>query len=96
MHVQHRAKDVDKLPEPKVPEPRRPPTQPGADPRKKPHVKVGSNVKDNKGTIPLGKRTNFGYERDFKSKYTLGKLLGHGQFGYTYVALEKATGERWL
>ncbi|XP_024396742.1 calcium-dependent protein kinase 18 [Physcomitrium patens] len=94
MHVQHRAKDVDKLPEPKVPEPRRPPTQPGADPRKKPHVKVGSNVKDNKGTIPLGKRTNFGYERDFKSKYTLGKLLGHGQFGYTYVALEKATGEK--
>lgn len=43
---------------------------------------------------PLGKRTNFGYERDFKEKYTLGKLLGHGQFGYTYVAIEKSTGNK--
>lgn len=68
--------------------PKRPPTA------KKPTARVGSNIKDNKETIPLGKRTNFGYERDFKQKYTLGKLLGHGQFGYTYVAIEKATGEK--
>ncbi len=52
-----------------------------------------SSIKDN-NSIPLGKKTNFGYARDFKAKYTLGKLLGHGQFGYTYVAVEKATGMR--
>ncbi|CAK9219698.1 unnamed protein product [Sphagnum troendelagicum] len=37
-----------------------------------------------------GKRINFGYGRDFDEKYSLGKLLGHGQFGYTYVGTEKA------
>jgi calcium-dependent protein kinase len=43
-------------------------------------------------TAPLhGKRINFGYGRDFDEKYSLGKLLGHGQFGYTYVGTEKAT-----
>ncbi|CAK9203551.1 unnamed protein product [Sphagnum jensenii] len=52
-----------------------------------------SSIKDN-DSVPLGKKTNFGYARDFKAKYTLGKLLGHGQFGYTYVAVEKATGMR--
>lgn len=52
-----------------------------------------SSIKDN-NSVPLGKKTNFGYARDFKAKYTLGKLLGHGQFGYTYVAVEKATGMR--
>lgn len=46
------------------------------------------------GAIPCGKRTNFGYARDFESKYTTGKLLGHGQFGYTFVATQKATGDR--
>jgi serine/threonine protein kinase len=77
----------------KIPEPatKRPPAPQAA---KKPTARVGSNIKDNKETIPLGKRTNFGYERDFKQRYTLGKLLGHGQFGYTYVAIEKATGEK--
>ncbi|CAK9868918.1 unnamed protein product [Sphagnum jensenii] len=54
---------------------------------------VGSNIRDNT-SVPLGKKTNFGYQRDFKAKYTLGKLLGHGQFGYTYVAIQKATGMR--
>lgn len=54
-----------------------------------------ANLKDNQShSQPLGKRTNFGYERDFKEKYSLGKLLGHGQFGYTYVATEKATGNK--
>uniref|UniRef100_A0A1D1YR11 non-specific serine/threonine protein kinase n=1 Tax=Anthurium amnicola TaxID=1678845 RepID=A0A1D1YR11_9ARAE len=46
------------------------------------------------GVIPCGKRTNFGYSRDFESRYTIGKLLGHGQFGYTYVARDKANGDR--
>ncbi len=46
------------------------------------------------GAIPCGKRTDFGYAKDFSSRYTIGKLLGHGQFGYTYVATEKASGDR--
>ncbi|XP_062143518.1 calcium-dependent protein kinase 28-like [Alnus glutinosa] len=46
------------------------------------------------GAIPCGKRTDFGYAKDFTSRYTIGKLLGHGQFGYTYVATEKASGDR--
>ncbi|KAK6924487.1 EF-hand domain [Dillenia turbinata] len=46
------------------------------------------------GIIPCGKRTDFGYSKDFNKRYTLGKLLGHGQFGYTYVATDKANGDR--
>nr|UOI39539.1 calcium-dependent protein kinase [Betula platyphylla]UVJ47678.1 calcium-dependent protein kinase 28 [Betula platyphylla] len=46
------------------------------------------------GAIPCGKRTDFGYHKDFTSRYTIGKLLGHGQFGYTYVATDKASGDR--
>ncbi|KAL5752498.1 hypothetical protein ACOSP7_022692 [Xanthoceras sorbifolium] len=46
------------------------------------------------GIIPCGKRTDFGYAKDFDNKYTIGKLLGHGQFGYTYVATDKANGDR--
>lgn len=44
--------------------------------------------------IPCGKRTDFGYDKDFDRRYTIGKLLGHGQFGYTYVATDKANGDR--
>ncbi|KAL8152012.1 hypothetical protein V2J09_021820 [Rumex salicifolius] len=44
--------------------------------------------------VPCGKRTDFGYAKDFDCKFTIGKLLGHGQFGYTYVATDKSTGER--
>ena len=44
--------------------------------------------------IPCGKRTDFGYEKDFNERYTIGKLLGHGQFGYTYVAVDKSNGDR--
>ncbi|MQL76415.1 hypothetical protein Taro_008809 [Colocasia esculenta] len=44
--------------------------------------------------IPCGKKTNFGYDKNFESKYTLGKLLGHGQFGYTFVATDKSNGEK--
>ncbi|KAH1082015.1 hypothetical protein J1N35_021776 [Gossypium stocksii] len=46
------------------------------------------------GIIPCGKRTDFGYHKDFDQRYTIGKLLGHGQFGYTYVAIDKANGDR--
>ncbi|XP_074557184.1 calcium-dependent protein kinase 28 isoform X1 [Curcuma longa] len=46
------------------------------------------------GLVPCGKRTDFGYAKDFENRYSIGKLLGHGQFGYTFVATEKATGER--
>ncbi|KAG6475959.1 hypothetical protein ZIOFF_065191 [Zingiber officinale] len=46
------------------------------------------------GLVACGKRTDFGYAKDFESRYSIGKLLGHGQFGYTFVATEKTTGER--
>ncbi|KAF8406566.1 hypothetical protein HHK36_008654 [Tetracentron sinense] len=46
------------------------------------------------GLIPCGKRTDFGYAKDFDTKYSIGKLLGHGQFGYTFVATDKANGDR--
>ncbi|XP_010550467.1 PREDICTED: calcium-dependent protein kinase 28-like [Tarenaya hassleriana] len=46
------------------------------------------------GVIPCGKRIDFGYAKDFHEHYTIGKLLGHGQFGYTYVATDKAYGDR--
>ncbi|KAG6385885.1 hypothetical protein SASPL_154768 [Salvia splendens] len=45
-------------------------------------------------SIPCGKRTEFGYEKDFNERYTIGKLLGHGQFGYTYVAVDNRNGDR--
>ncbi|MED6224345.1 Calcium-dependent protein kinase 18 [Stylosanthes scabra] len=44
--------------------------------------------------VPCGKRTDFGYEKNFEKRFTLGKLLGHGQFGYTYVGIDKANGDR--
>ncbi|KAK4366285.1 hypothetical protein RND71_014165 [Anisodus tanguticus] len=46
------------------------------------------------GVIPCGKRTDFGYDKDFDKRYSIGKLLGHGQFGYTYVATDKSSGDR--
>jgi len=64
-----------------------------------PHGKVREKVISNNGrrhgeTIPYGKRVDFGYAKDFDHRYTIGKLLGHGQFGYTYVATDKKTGDR--
>ncbi|XP_020245168.1 calcium-dependent protein kinase 18 isoform X1 [Asparagus officinalis] len=46
------------------------------------------------GSVPYGKRQDFGYDKDFESKYSIGKLLGHGQFGYTFVATDKRNGDR--
>ncbi|KAK8619115.1 hypothetical protein V6N13_133082 [Hibiscus sabdariffa] len=46
------------------------------------------------GVVPCGKRTDFGYRKDFEKSYTIGRLLGHGQFGYTYVATDKKNGDR--
>ncbi|KAL6543435.1 Calcium-dependent protein kinase 18 [Orobanche hederae] len=46
------------------------------------------------GVVPCGRRTDFGYDKDFDMRYTIGKLLGHGQFGYTYVAIDKSDGDR--
>jgi serine/threonine protein kinase len=36
----------------------------------------------------------FGYERDFEARYEVGRLLGHGQFGYTFAATERLSGDR--
>jgi len=39
-------------------------------------------------------RVEFGYERDFEARYEVGRLLGHGQFGYTFAATDRASGDR--
>lgn len=68
-------------------------------PHGKGREKGGNNNNNNKGkrhgeAIPYGKRVDFGYAKDFDNRYTIGKLLGYGQFGYTYVATDKKTGDR--
>ncbi|KAL0350450.1 UNVERIFIED_CONTAM: Calcium-dependent protein kinase, partial [Sesamum radiatum] len=55
---------------------------------------IKNSSKKPTGVIPCGKRTDFGYDKDFDKRYTIGKLLGHGQFGYTYVAIDKSNGDR--
>ncbi|KAK6922602.1 EF-hand domain [Dillenia turbinata] len=62
--------------------------------QQQPQLKPKGNSRRQGGIIPYGKRTDFGYCKDFNKRYTLGKLLGHGQFGYTYVATDKANGDR--
>ncbi|XP_076919377.1 calcium-dependent protein kinase 28-like [Bidens hawaiensis] len=57
-------------------------------------AKVRGTTKRQQKVTPCGKRTDFGYLKDFYQSYTTGKLLGHGQFGYTYVAVDKAKGDR--
>ncbi|KAK8607461.1 hypothetical protein V6N13_053196 [Hibiscus sabdariffa] len=59
-----------------------------------PKNKQKSTTRKQGGIISCGKRTDFGYHKDFDKRYTIGKLLGHGQFGYTYVAIDKANGDR--
>ncbi|XP_016507826.1 calcium-dependent protein kinase 28-like isoform X1 [Nicotiana tabacum] len=59
------------------------------------NVKKHNNGRRQKsGVIPCGKRTDFGFDKDFDKRFTIGKLLGHGQFGYTYVATHKSNGDR--
>lgn len=62
--------------------------------QKRSHQIFKSSSNKPSGVIPCGKRTDFGYDKDFDKRYTLGKLLGHGQFGYTYVAIDKSNGDR--
>ena len=63
--------------------------------KKPPENKPSTNTKRRAtGSVPCGKRTDFGYAKDFHEQYTIGKLLGHGQFGYTYVAIDKSNGDR--
>lgn len=65
--------------------------------RDKPDERQGAKGRGSKAgrrRIPFGKRTDFGFERDFANRYTLGRLLGHGQFGYTFVAIDKVNGDR--
>ncbi|XP_040254749.1 calcium-dependent protein kinase 18 isoform X2 [Aegilops tauschii subsp. strangulata] len=47
-----------------------------------------------RGVVACGKRTDFGYDKDFEARYALGKLLGHGQFGYTFAAVDRHSDER--
>lgn len=54
----------------------------------------GGSTKRSSGIVPCGKRTDFGYDKDFEEKYSIGNLLGHGQFGYTFVATDKSNGDR--
>ncbi|KAK3126864.1 hypothetical protein QOZ80_7AG0564250 [Eleusine coracana subsp. coracana] len=63
----------------------------GAAPGKKENKGAGGG---SRGIVACGKRTNFGYDKDFEARYSLGKLLGHGQFGYTYAAVDRNSGER--
>lgn len=58
--------------------------------KKTPH-KYLAHRKDEE--VALGLRTDFGHPRDFGERYSLGKELGHGQFGTTYVCVDKKTGE---
>jgi calcium-dependent protein kinase len=47
-----------------------------------------------RGIVACGKRTDFGYDKDFEARFSLGRLLGHGQFGYTFAAVDRASGDR--
>lgn len=44
--------------------------------------------------VPCGKKTDFGFNRDFVNRYTIGRLLGHGHFGYTFVAIDRINGDQ--
>jgi serine/threonine protein kinase len=56
-------------------------------PRGKPADKDG-------GAAEARAAVEFGYERDFEARYDVGRLLGHGQFGYTFAATERLSGDR--
>lgn len=86
--VDTEAKKDEKQPDPAKPESNANGAN-GGDQRKKPVER-----KRNGGPVPCGKRTDFGYDKDFGTRYTIGKLLGHGQFGYTFVATDKSNGDK--
>lgn len=44
--------------------------------------------------VASGMKMDFGYDKNFGERYVLGKLLGHGQFGYTFVGTDKINGDR--
>lgn len=59
-----------------------------------PRIKLRDKTSSKRqSSVPCGKRTDFGYNKDFDQHYSIGKLLGHGQFGYTYVATHKSNGD---
>ncbi|XP_020593895.1 calcium-dependent protein kinase 18-like [Phalaenopsis equestris] len=65
--------------------------------REKPHERQREKKRGRKAGIkpvPCGKRTDFGFNRDFADKYTIGRLLGHGHFGYTFVAVDRINGDQ--
>ncbi|KAK1614407.1 hypothetical protein QYE76_019924 [Lolium multiflorum] len=49
---------------------------------------------DKDGAAEARAAVEFGYERDFEARYDVGRLLGHGQFGYTFAATERLSGDR--
>ncbi|KAJ6840468.1 calcium-dependent protein kinase 18 isoform X2 [Iris pallida] len=72
-------------------------SNPNPDPSPDPNPKARETpqrIPRRRSGVACGKRTDFGYAKDFESRFSIGKLLGHGQFGYTFVATEKATGDR--
>ncbi|PKA57975.1 Calcium-dependent protein kinase 28 [Apostasia shenzhenica] len=65
--------------------------------KEKPRVGQSVNGKRRKGRgrqQPCGKGTDFGFDRNFGSRYAIGRLLGHGQFGYTFFAIDRVNGDR--
>ncbi|CAL9752854.1 unnamed protein product [Musa acuminata subsp. burmannicoides] len=70
------------------------PEQNNQAPREKQQQKDRGHKRRPCGLLSCGKRTDFGYAKDFESRYSIGKLLVHGQFGYTFVATENSTEER--
>ncbi|KAH0456871.1 hypothetical protein IEQ34_014778 [Dendrobium chrysotoxum] len=54
----------------------------------------GRGRKQGNRQVPCGKRTDFGFNRDFACRYTIGRLLGHGHFGYTFVGIDRVNGDR--
>ena len=64
------------------------------DSQKNPRSKDKAGARRQGTHVPCGKRTDFGYEKDFENRFSLGTLLGHGQFGYTYVGIDKTNGDR--
>jgi len=73
-----------------------------ADERRPSKEDYGKRRRRAAGTSPEGAaapaaapvRVEFGYERDFEARYEVGRLLGHGQFGYTFAATDRGSGDR--